>query len=119
MLDFNFNRRDFLRIGSIGAGMSTMGLSDVAFAADEELALKDKSVVWLWLGGGPTQFETFHAPTDFNVPDQFRPVNGLLYDADTNLSFGADWFETFKHKDKLALIHLLMVIHLIVKLLTG
>ena len=44
MLDFNFNRRDFLRIGSIGAGMSTMGLSDVAFAADEELALKFENI---------------------------------------------------------------------------
>ena len=68
MFDFYFNRRDFLRMGSIGAGMSSMGLSDVGLADTEELELKDKSVVWLWLGGGPTQFETFHAPTDFNVP---------------------------------------------------
>ena len=28
MLDFMFNRRDFLRIGSIGAGMTAVGLSD-------------------------------------------------------------------------------------------
>ena len=105
MLDFYFNRRDFLRMGSVGAGMSAMGLSDIALAEAQDLELKDKSVVWLWLGGGPTQFESFHAPTDFNVPSQFRPVNGLLYDAETNLSFGADWFETFKHKDKLVSVN--------------
>ena len=105
MLDFYFNRRDFLRMGSIGTGMSTLGLSDLVLGSEEDLALKDKTVVWLWLGGGATQFETFHAPTDFNVADQFRPVNGLMYDSDTNLCFGADWLETFKHKDKLVSVN--------------
>ena len=86
--------------------MSTMGFSGLTLADQRKnLALKDKSVVWLWLGGGPTQFETFHAPTDFSVPDQFRPVNGLMYDSDTNLCFGADWLETFKHKDKLVSVN--------------
>ena len=28
MLDIGFNRRDFLRVGGIGAGMSALGLSD-------------------------------------------------------------------------------------------
>ena len=32
MFDFYFNRRDFLRMGSVGAGMSAMGLSDIALA---------------------------------------------------------------------------------------
>ena len=60
MIDFFFNRRDFLRVGGIGAGMSAVGLSDNAFSQDGAVAYKDKTVVWLWLGGGPTQFETFH-----------------------------------------------------------
>ena len=50
MLDFYSNRRDFLRIGSIGAGMSSLGLSDVAMG-EETQELKDSSVVWVWLGG--------------------------------------------------------------------
>ena len=33
MLDFYFNRRDFLRMGSIGAGMSTLGLSDLVLGS--------------------------------------------------------------------------------------
>lgn len=49
MLDFMFNRRDFLRAGSIGAGMSAVGLSDYAFSQDGAVAYKDKAVVWLWL----------------------------------------------------------------------
>ena len=68
MLDFYFNRRDFLRVGSIGAGLSAVGLSDKAMAA-QEVSHDDKSVVWVWLGGGPTQFETFHAPKD-TVPTE-------------------------------------------------
>ena len=46
MIDFVFDRRDFLRIGSIGAGMSVAGFSDYAFAQQSE-AYKDKSVVWV------------------------------------------------------------------------
>ena len=69
MLDFFFNRRDLLRVGSIGAGMTTLGLSDYSFSQDGAAAYKDKTVVWLWLAGGPAQFETFHAPLD-NVPSE-------------------------------------------------
>mgnify|MGYP003673373068 CR=1 FL=1 len=54
MLDIGFNRRDFLRIGGVGAGMSALGLSDHALSQDGASAYKDKTVVWLWLGGGPS-----------------------------------------------------------------
>ena len=89
MLDFFFNRRDFLRVGSIGAGMTAIGLSDLAMAQDS-LSLQDKAVVWVWLGGGPTQFETFHAPND-TVPTEWQPVNGAIHDSKTNITLGADW----------------------------
>ena len=29
MLDLQFNRRDFMRVGGIGAGLSAVGLSDL------------------------------------------------------------------------------------------
>jgi len=104
MLDFMFNRRDFLRAGSIGAGMSAVGLSDYAFSQDGAVAYKDKTVVWLWLGGGPTQFETFHAPLD-NTPSEWQPVNGRIYDSKTNISLGADWQELSKHTNKLNVVN--------------
>ena len=103
MIDFVFDRRDFLRIGSIGAGMSVAGFSDYAFAQQSE-AYKDKSVVWVWLGGGPTQFETFHAPND-TVPTEWQPVNGAIHDANTNITLGADWSELAKHTSKLNVVN--------------
>ena len=104
MLDIGFNRRDFLRVGGIGAGMSAIGLSDQALSQDGAVAYKDKTVVWLWLGGGPSQFETFHAPLD-NTPSEWQPANGRIYDSKTNISLGADWKELSKHTSKLNVVN--------------
>ena len=104
MLDLFFDRRDFLRIGSIGAGMTALGFSDQAFAAQDPSSLHDKAVVWIWLGGGPTQFETFHAPND-TVPTEWQPVNGAIHDASTNITLGADWQELSKHTSKLNVVN--------------
>ena len=101
MIDFTFNRRDFLRIGGIGTAMSAAGLSEAAIAQE---ASEDVSVVWVWLGGGPTQFETFHAPTE-DVPVEWRPVNGSIYDPKTNINLGADWSELSKHTQKLNVVN--------------
>ncbi len=103
MLDFMFDRRDFLRIGSIGAGMTAVGLSDEAFAANAQSG-SDKSVVWVWLGGGPTQFETFHAPKD-TVPTEWQPINGAKHDPKTNITLGEDWYELSKHTSKLNVVN--------------
>tara|TARA_R100000008_G_scaffold84430_1_gene71774 strand:+ start:2679 stop:3938 length:1260 start_codon:yes stop_codon:yes gene_type:complete len=103
MLDFYFNRRDFLRIGSIGTGMTLAGLSDAALA-EQPRAYEDKSVVWVWLGGGPTQFETFHAPND-TVPTEWQPVNGAKHDPKTNITLGEDWRELSKHTSKLNVVN--------------
>ena len=43
MLDLFFDRRDFLRIGSIGAGMTALGFSDQAFAAQDPSSLQHLS----------------------------------------------------------------------------
>jgi hypothetical protein len=104
MLDFIFDRRNFLRIGSIGAGMSAVGLSDYALGSQEFGSLDDKTVVWVWLGGGPTQFETFHAPND-TVPSEWQPVNGAIHDAKSNITLGADWVELAKHTSKLNVVN--------------
>ncbi|MAH44480.1 hypothetical protein CMI37_01545 [Candidatus Pacearchaeota archaeon] len=103
MLDFGSNRRDFLRIGGIGAGMSAMGLSDAALA-EEEPELKDSSVVWVWLGGGPTQFETFHAPKEDSVPAEYRSVGGSLVDKASGMAFGSHWQDLIKQAPKLNVI---------------
>ncbi len=53
------NRRDFLRIGSL-AGLSLPSLlSARSLAAEQGRSLRDKSVVFLFMHGGPTQVELF------------------------------------------------------------
>ena len=105
MLDLGFNRRDFLRVGGIGAGLGMTPFSDIAFSQEEDLNVgsNDKSVVWVWLGGGPTQFETFHAPTE-SVPDPYKPVTSPV--THTNgLAFGGLFQELIKQGDNLTAIN--------------
>ncbi len=103
MLDFIFDRRNFLRIGGLGAGLGIFPFSDEALAKEEIILPSDKSVVWVWLGGGPTQFETFHAPTD-TVPDTYRPVSGTVTHQN-GLAFGGLFKELIQHGDKLTAIN--------------
>ena len=103
MLDLSFNRRDFLRVGGLGAGLGVLPFSDIAFAEEELVLPSDKSVVWLWLGGGPTQFETFHAPTD-TVPDTHRPVTGTVTHSN-GLAFGGLFKELINQGDHLTAVN--------------
>src|SRR5947207_2342678 len=69
-------RRDFLKIGSLGAGALTLPglLAARAQAAAAGKQVKNTSVVWLWLGGGPTHIETFDPKMD--APVEYRSVSG-------------------------------------------
>jgi len=71
------SRRDFLKIGTLGLG--GMALPDLlrsrAGAARQKTgAAADTSVVWLWLGGGPTQVETFDPK--LTAPKEYRSTVG-------------------------------------------
>jgi len=102
MFNSGAKRRDFLKIGAIGAGLSAMGLSDFSLAQEE--GLRDSSVVWVWLGGGPTQFETFHAPKEDTVPDEYRSQGGALRDKDTGIAFGSHWENLIKQAPRLNVV---------------
>ncbi len=69
-------RRDFLKVGALGMG--GLLLSDLlrqrARASAEGRPAHNTSVVWLWLGGGPTHIETFDPKMD--APAEFRSVVG-------------------------------------------
>ena len=90
-------RRTFLKAGVIG---SSLTFSDLSFA---DAPLQDKSVIWVWLGGGPTQFETFHAPTDA-VPDIFQPVDGFVTHPN-GLAFGGLFKQLIQRGDKLTSVN--------------
>jgi uncharacterized protein (DUF1501 family) len=75
-------RRDFIKVGALGMG--GLALSDLlrarAQASAEGRPTRNASVVWLWLGGGPTHVETFDPKMD--APAEFRSTIG---DVPTNL----------------------------------
>ena len=73
------NRRDFIRVGTLGfVGLS---LSDLfwlqAAAADGGASAKAKSVILLWMDGGPAQHDTWdpkpNAPS--SVRGEFKPIS--------------------------------------------
>lgn len=69
------NRRRFLH-GSLVAGGAGLGLADIlrlrSLAADSGSGPLETSVIQIWLGGGPSQFETFdpkpQAPSEIRGP---------------------------------------------------
>ena len=73
------NRRDFLRVGTLGA-LGGLALPDLlrarAAARAEGRPTRDASVVWLWLSGGPTHVETFDPK--MSAPAEFRSTVGAV-----------------------------------------
>lgn len=68
-------RRDFLKAGALGA--AGMALPDLLRGrAAASAPTRNRSVIWLWLNGGPSQLETFDPKPD--NPEQFRGVVGAL-----------------------------------------
>ncbi|HUR46620.1 MAG TPA: DUF1501 domain-containing protein, partial [Candidatus Saccharimonadales bacterium] len=61
-----FHRRQFLRVGGLALGGLTLPdwFAVRAAAAEKKLALKDRSVIFLFMHGGPSQFETFDPKMD-------------------------------------------------------
>ena len=100
MLDIRTNRRDFIRVGGLGLGY--LSLSD-AISAEDMMSSNDKSVVWVWLGGGPTQFETFHAPTG-SVPDTHSSVSDVVTHSN-GLAFGGLFENLIQRGDNLTAVN--------------
>jgi hypothetical protein len=69
-------RRDFLKVGTLGmAGLTLPGLLKLRqAAASTGQPTRDTSVIWLWLGGGPTHVETFDPK--MSAPAEFRSCIG-------------------------------------------
>lgn len=87
-------RRDFIRAGALGVGSLSLGgltlpglLSTRAAAAAANVAdyVKDKSVVLLFLAGGPSQYETFDPKMD--APAEIRGKSGELQTSVPGLTF--------------------------------
>ena len=81
-------RRDFLRIGSLAlGGLSLPGLLAARAGAETKLRpVTDKSVIFLFLHGGPSQIETFDPKMD--APAEVRSATGEVATTIPGITFG-------------------------------
>lgn len=99
------SRRSFLRVGSFGLGGMALSLPQILAAKDGELRgdqaithplVKDRSVVFLFMHGEPSQIETFNPKMD--APSEIRSVSGEVKTSIPGVTFRA----TFPKLAKLA-----------------
>jgi hypothetical protein len=99
-----YSRREFLRIGALGLGGLTLPqlLGARALAAGNKSITTDKSVIFLFLFGGPSQFETFDPK--LSAPDGIRTVSGEIATSLPGVTFGSSFPQLAKRADKLAIV---------------
>ena len=115
MIDFHFGparrnceggrRRDFLRVGGLGLG--TLSLAQLmqgraVGAPRPAVNASDKSVIWLWLSGGPTQIETFDPK--MTAPAEYRSVTGEVATKLPGVTLGGNFERLAGLADKMAFV---------------
>lgn len=86
-------RRTFLKIGGGILGSSILP----AFADSQQ---KNKSVIFLWLGGGASHIETFDPKPD--APIEIRSTTGFI--SNKGIELGGSFNNLIKHADKLNIV---------------
>lgn len=98
------HRRDFLKVGLLGLG--GLALPDLLRLRAAEAArgnpTKNTSVVWLWLGGGPTHVETFDPK--MTAPVEFRSAVGAVKTNVPGIELGGVFPRMAKNADKMAFV---------------
>jgi len=94
-------RREFLHIGGLGlAGLTLPSLLEAA--AKEPKYLRDKSIVFLFLQGGPPQIETFDPK--MNAPSEIRRCTGEVKTKLPGVTFGGTFPKLAAMADRLAVV---------------
>ena len=100
----NFSRREMLRIGGLGLG--GLALSDLfalkALANPGASPIQDKSVIFLFMQGGPSQFETFDPK--MTAPSGIRSATGEIKTTIPGVTFGATFEKLAKLADKFSVV---------------
>ena len=99
-----WHRRDFLRVGALG--LCGLTLADRLRAAASEGSgsyVKDRSVVLLFLAGGPSQYETFDPKPD--GPEGFTSIAGHVPTSLPGLRFASYLPKLAKLADRLTVVH--------------
>ncbi len=98
------SRRNFLRVGSLGmAGLTLPNLLRAkASAAATGASVNNKSVIWLWLSGGPTHVETFDPK--MTAPSEYRSMTGEEKTPLAGVTIGGSFPKLAAFGDKMALV---------------
>jgi len=97
-------RRDFLQVGTLGLGALTLPqlLQAKTQAAAAGRAIQNKSVIWIWLSGGPTHVETFDPK--MTAPVEYRSTTGEVQTPVSGMTLGGSFPKMAQLGDKLALV---------------
>jgi len=97
-------RRDFLKVGGLGLGgfMLSDLLKGRKAAAAAGKPSKNTSVVWLWLGGGPTHVETFDPK--MSAPMEYRSIVGSVKTNVNGIEIGGVFPKIAQVADKMAFV---------------
>ncbi|TMQ33961.1 MAG: DUF1501 domain-containing protein, partial [Planctomycetota bacterium] len=97
-------RRDFLKVGALGMGAFLLPdlLRARARAAADGKPAKGSSVIWLWLGGGPTHVETFDPK--MSAPAEYRSTVGAVKTNVPGIELGGVFPKMAQVADKMAFV---------------
>ena len=97
------SRRAFLRVGTLGMAGTALSLPQfLAAKALHPALVKDRSVVFLFMHGGPSQTETFDPKMD--QPSGIRSATGEVKTSLPGVTFGATFPKLAKLAHKLAIV---------------
>ena len=99
-----YTRREFLRVGSLGFGGLTLTGLLRARAEGSELAkaVTSKSVVFLFLNGGPSHIESFDPK--MTAPSEIRAIFGEVQTRLPGITFGAHFPKLAAMADRLSVL---------------
>lgn len=99
-----FGRRDFLRVGALTLGSLSLPelLAVRAEASQNQRLLKDKSVVFVFMHGGPSQIETFDPK--MSAPREIASVNGEIPTAIPGVTFGSSFPRLAALADRMTIV---------------
>lgn len=97
-------RRDAIGVGTLGLGALSLPhlLRARAEAASTGAEVKDTSVIWLWLSGGPTHVETFDPK--MTAPMEYRSVTGEVSTSIPGVTLGGTLPKIAGVADKMAFV---------------
>lgn len=101
-----FRRREFLRVGGLsvlGMSMSPLLAGEGAWAAEGlKHYVTGKSVVFLFLGGGPSHIELFDPK--MTAPTEIRSITGEVKTTHSGITFGGTYPQLARLADKFSIV---------------